>query len=102
MKFGLEDYVLEKFKSVFIRYPEIDEVLIYGSRAKGNFRIGSDIDLALKGESLNDSIAARLANDIDNLNLVYLVDLLLINQTENESLLKEINSTGIAFYSKND
>lgn len=100
MKFGLEDYVLEKFKSVFIQYPEIDEVLIYGSRAKGNFRIGSDIDLVLKGENLNDAISARIADDIDNLNMVYLVDLILLNQIESEDFLKEISETSQSFYSK--
>jgi predicted nucleotidyltransferase len=52
MKFGLSNATLEKFHSVFSKYPEIEEVLIYGSRAKGNYREGSDIDITLKGKML--------------------------------------------------
>jgi len=60
----------------------------------------SDINLALKGDELNDAFVARIADDIDGLDLVYLADLVLINQTENENLLREISKTGQIFYMK--
>lgn len=46
MKFGLPETTIIKLHSVFVNYPEIAEILIYGSRAKGNFREGSDIESA--------------------------------------------------------
>lgn len=45
--FGLPDDTLIKFKQVFEKHPEVKSVLIYGSRAIGNYREGSDIDLSL-------------------------------------------------------
>lgn len=52
MKFGLKDIVVEKFSEVFSIYPAIDSVVIYGSRAIGNFREDSDIDITLMGEQV--------------------------------------------------
>ncbi len=51
--FGLKADTIRKINEVFVRYPHIEKVLIYGSRAKGNFKNGSDIDLTLVGENLN-------------------------------------------------
>ena len=50
--FGLSDIVIDDLKGVFKQYPNIEEVRIFGSRAKGNYSEGSDIDLALIGEGL--------------------------------------------------
>ena len=50
--FGLSDTVIDDLKGIFKQYPNIEEVLIFGSRAKGNYLEGSDIDLALIGEGL--------------------------------------------------
>ncbi len=53
MKYGLKEKLLESIADVFAGYSKIEKVLIYGSRAKGNYRKGSNIDLALVGEGLN-------------------------------------------------
>ena len=47
MTFGLSDATIEKIRSVFARYPQVEKAVLYGSRAKGTFRNGSDIDLSL-------------------------------------------------------
>ena len=47
MKYGLKDDVIEKVQAVFARFPDVDRATLYGSRAKGNFKPGSDIDLTL-------------------------------------------------------
>lgn len=49
MKFGLKDETIEHVHDVFSRFPQIEEVIIYGSRAKGTYRNGSDIDLTNGG-----------------------------------------------------
>jgi predicted nucleotidyltransferase len=51
-KFGLKKTTIERLHNVFNHYPEIDKVLLYGSRAIGNYRPGSDIDLTLLGDKL--------------------------------------------------
>lgn len=50
MKFGLKDETILKIQSAFIKFPGIEKVVIYGSRAKGNYRNGSDIDITLFGK----------------------------------------------------
>jgi predicted nucleotidyltransferase len=55
MKYGLKDAVIEKMQAVFASFPEVERVSVYGSRAKGNFKLGSDIDLTLHGKDLTMS-----------------------------------------------
>ena len=52
MRFGLDDSVIEKLTEVFEANPRVDKAYIFGSRAKGNFRADSDIDIAIKGYDL--------------------------------------------------
>ncbi len=53
--YGLKQTVVEQISHVLARYPEIERAVIYGSRAKGNFKPGSDIDLALIGKRMTES-----------------------------------------------
>jgi uncharacterized protein len=79
-KFGLPQKNIKSLNHIFSQYPLIKEVIIYGSRAKGNFRDGSDIDLTLKGERLNMSDLLRIENQIEELLLPYKIDLSLYHQ----------------------
>jgi len=65
MRFGLKPETINKINSVFIKYPEVEEVIIYGSRAKENHRKGSDIDITLKGENLTDKTRSKISLDIE-------------------------------------
>jgi predicted nucleotidyltransferase len=56
MKYGLKDDVVKKIINVFSKYPQIEKAVLYGSRAKGNYKNGSDIDLTLFGENLKFDI----------------------------------------------
>ena len=60
--FGLKEKHIKDIQSVFIKYPGIEKAIIYCSRAKGNYRPASDIDLALKGEELNLSTLLKMEN----------------------------------------
>lgn len=100
MNFGLPEQTLFQFQSVFAKYPEVTEVLIYGSRAKGNFREGSDIDLTLKGDKLSAGILRQIEQDLDELNTPYLLDLSIHQQLTSESLKAHINRVGRTFYKK--
>ncbi|MFW5831739.1 MAG: nucleotidyltransferase domain-containing protein [Prolixibacteraceae bacterium] len=53
MNVGLKDETIQKITSVFEKFPQIEKAILYGSRAKGNFKTGSDIDLTLIGEQTN-------------------------------------------------
>ena len=98
MPFGLKDEVIEKINRVFAAYPEVEEVVLYGSRAKGSQRPGSDIDLTLKGLTLNLQILNRISRDLDDLLLPYTFDLSIFHQIENSDLIDHIKRVGKVFY----
>lgn len=77
----------------------IEEVIIYGSRAKGNFREGSDIDLAVKGTISADEIFS-IKNTIEESSIPYLVDLIVYDEIMSEELLEHINRAGKIFYTR--
>ena len=79
-KYGLPEQDLNKVVSVLQTNPKIKKAILFGSRAKGNFTVGSDVDIALakKHLSLDDVLEAKL--EIDNLLLPWKFDLLLYNR----------------------
>ncbi len=100
IRFGLKPEVIEKIQQVFSKFPAIDEVFIYGSRAKGNFKNGSDIDLTLKGKNLTYKTIGNLNTAIDNLNTPYLFDFSIYENIDNQELREHIERVGLVFYSK--
>ena len=100
MKFGLKEETITRINSIFSKYPEIKEVIIYGSRAKGNFRPGSDIDITLVGEHLTDDIRSKVWIEIDDLNTPYLFDISVFHLLGTKSLVEHINRVGKVFYMK--
>lgn len=98
MDFGLKETDLRKITTVMNHFPQIESAIIYGSRAKGNYKQASDIDIALQGLELNFSLQQQIAAELDDLLLPYKIDLSLLNTISNQELLKEINNSGIAFY----
>ena len=104
MRFGLEDSVIEKINSIFCQYENIEKVILYGSRAKGNYKRGSDIDLTIVSESdqLSFSDLAKAENQLDDLMLPYKIDISLMEQISNPDLIDHIDRVGILFYRKPD
>lgn len=100
MQFGLKTETIERIRAVFKTYLQIDSVIIYGSRAKGNFRAGSDIDLALTGKQLDLKFLSKISDDLDELMTPYKFDLTPLDIIKNQALLDHINTVGIKFYQK--
>lgn len=98
--FGLSLTTLDKLNSVFAQHNAIDSVLIYGSRAKGNYRAGSDIDLTIKGDEISFAEFLQIEDQIDDLMLPYTVDLSQYCQLENTDLIAHIDRIGVAIYSR--
>ena len=99
MKYGLSDSVIEKILNVLKSHPNIQEAIIFGSRAIGNYREGSDIDITLKGNISFDNLL-RIENEIENEMLPYKFDVSLFEKLENKKLLEHINNIGKVFYKK--
>lgn len=101
MKFGLSDQTLNKIHSVLIQYPQVEKVVLYGSRARDNYRNGSDIDLTLFGEEeLTHTVVSQIAIDLDEQLLPYTIDLSIFKNIQNPDMIKEIEQVGKVFYIK--
>ena len=100
MPFGLNPDVVEQIRSVFAGYPQVETVILYGSRAKGDFKPGSDIDLTLKGTELEFAVLARIETKLDDLLLPWSFDLSIYSQLENRELIDHIDRVGKVFYQR--
>lgn len=97
--FGLYPNSYKKILSIFNKYENIEKVIIYGSRAKGDYKEGSDIDLTLIGD-LNYNDVIKLKHDLEDSSIPYLVDLSIFKELKTESLLEHIKRVGKVFYEK--
>jgi predicted nucleotidyltransferase len=98
--YGLRNSDIEKLHSVFAQFPEVEEVMLYGSRAKGNYRPGSDIDLTVRGSRVDGTLAGKVALALDDLLLPYIIDLSVYHRLGNPDLISHIHRTGKLFYKK--
>jgi predicted nucleotidyltransferase len=98
MQFGLKPDTISRINSVLAAHPEIEQAILYGSRAMGNYRTGSDIDLCLKGEALTLTQLLKIENELDDLLLPYKIDLALLHALDNPELIDHIRRVGLVFY----
>ena len=98
MPYGLEKNDVELIINVLETNNKVSKALLFGSRAKGNFEAGSDIDIAIKGAELklNDVIDLRIA--FDELLLPYKFDIVIYNRISEPDLLDHIKRVGIELY----
>lgn len=93
--FGLNERTLTAIDVCLQQYPEISWVKIYGSRAKGNFEHGSDIDLAFSSPV---NCSAKLLGALDELPTPYLFDVTHYESLKNEALKAHIDRVGVVIY----
>lgn len=84
--------------SVFRKHPNVMKVIIFGSRAKGNYREGSDIVLAVVGEGLSFSQLMDLEVQIEDLGLLYKVDIVDYDKLAGTPIREYIDRVGKLFY----
>ena len=98
---GLERRDADILQRALWAFPEVERLVLYGSRAKGRFDTRSDVDLALYGEAVTDYIAARFADVLmDGLNIFRKVDVVAPAHLPNPRLVDEIEKFGVVLYEK--
>lgn len=102
MKYGLSGRTIEQIRAVLAQYPEVDRAVLYGSRAKGNYKPGSDIDLTLYGVGLTSQLCATIAEALDDLLLPYTIDLSVFSELKHPELEAHIQRVGVVFYERRD
>ena len=98
MNHGLSAGTVAGIQDVLSRHPEIERAILYGSRAKGDYKTGSDIDLTLCGPDLTPALLASIADELDDLLLPYTIDLLILDRLDHPSLREHIERVGQEFY----
>lgn len=101
MEFGLSQTTLQKIRYTLAQHPHIERAVIYGSRAKGNYKPGSDIDITLyagQGLDIDYRELTDLVDEIDELLLPYSVDLSVFTQINNPELREHIERVGKVLY----
>ena len=92
---------IQKICAVFARYPQVDKAILYGSRATGAYKNGSDIDLTLcGGGDLTLSVRHRIANDLDDLLLPYTIDLSILHDISDPDVIEYIQRVGMPLYER--
>ena len=94
MEFGLKDSEINALRETLASIPEVEEAIIYGSRARGTNKAFSDIDITLKGNNLTYLQLALLDAKIDDLYLPYSVDISLFSMLRNADLIESIEREG--------
>ncbi len=101
MRFGLKEQTIQKIRRILAQYPEVEQAILYGSRAKGNYKNGSDIDLTLCGGSvLTLDVLYKIIEDLDDLLLPYTIDLSIRGNIQDIDLLDHIQRVGVVFYTR--
>lgn len=98
MSYGLNEATIARIRGVLARFKDVEKALLYGSRAKGNYRAGSDIDLTLYGAGLSFDQLGMIASELDDLLLPYTIDLSIFEQLGNSDLREHIERVGVVFY----
>ena len=94
--FGIEKHIIKMILSEISKHKEICDIILFGSRAKGNFKKGSDIDIALKGKDISFELMTRLKTEINQKMLIpYHVDLVHYETIANTDLIDHIDRIGI-------
>ena len=99
-KYGLRVSDIDKIVSIFVSNQKIEKVILFGSRAKGNFNVGSDIDIAILGSNLNlnDILTAKIR--LDELSLPYKTDVIIYDRIDEKALAEHIDRVGIALFDR--
>lgn len=99
-KFGLSLRDLECIHSILNKYSNIRTVVLFGSRAKGNFKSGSDIDLAVMDSDIPEETLIKILNDFKESDLPYFVDLVSFQSLQQNELKDHISRVGVLFFER--
>lgn len=101
MRYGLSDSTIDRICHVLARHPQVEQAILYGSRAKGTYKNGSDIDLSLRGAAdLTLPVLYRIADELDDLLLPYHIDLSIWANISDLAMLDHIQRVGVVLYEK--
>jgi len=84
MKYGLEERVIKKLVTFFKKYDFIDQVLLFGSRARGDYGKSSDIDLCIFSNTMTNLEFSKLKFELDELPIFHKIDIVHFKKVDKE------------------
>jgi len=96
--FGLKDSIIINIKNILCKYDEIEKALIFGSRARGDYKKTSDIDIAIISGNITSTRLNLLRNDFDELDIIYTVDVVDFHKISKEELKNNIINEGVVIF----
>lgn len=100
-EFGLSETTMAEIRTIYTRHPAVRRVIVYGSRAMGNFREGSDIDMTIiADEDFAPNELFHIMGEFDDSMLPYLVDISVFSELKNPDLISHINRRGKILYER--
>ena len=98
--FGLTDRDMKTLQDIFKKYPDVKKVFVFGSRAKGTYKQGSDIDLVIMNEGVQDTFIRTIKSDFEESSLPYIVDLVNYPTLKHPELKNHIDRVGVPLFQK--
>lgn len=96
MRYGLPEEHIKIILDYIARYSEIEEAVLFGSRALGTYKPGSDVDIALKGDKVDSFLTAHLKSQIEEETcLPYFFDFVAYSKLSHKDLIKHIDDCGV-------
>jgi len=83
---------------IFSKYEQVTEVVLNGSRAKGNHHDRSDVDMVICNSTINSHVLGEIVLDINTSNFPYTIDIQLFKNLKNENLVEHIHRVGKTIY----
>jgi uncharacterized protein len=95
---GLSEKVLDQIVGVFAHFPELEKAVLFGSRAKGTHKRGSDIDISLVGSALDWRKVGEIYDELDDLMLPYRFSLIVFDKHTDPDVAAHIERVGIPLF----
>ncbi|MCX6274245.1 MAG: nucleotidyltransferase domain-containing protein [Bacteroidetes bacterium] len=100
-QFGLTEAALKVIVGKIAPHPEIEKAVIFGSRAIGNYKNGSDVDIALFGSDVSFKLTADISAELnEHTTQPYFFDLLNFNSIDNDDLKRHVNDFGKVIFER--
>ena len=101
MQYGLTEQDLLTLKKIFLETPQVEKVILFGSRAMGNYKPGSDVDLAISGRDINFNVVSRLHARLEEQSpMPYFFDVVDLNHLEHPGLAEHIQKQGVIIFER--
>jgi predicted nucleotidyltransferase len=100
-KFGLSERDINTITSILKKFPEVEQINIFGSRALNTYKTGSDIDLAIINKNVSSKTLSQIQSEFSDSSLPYQVDLIDYTTLTHQELKNHIDRAGMVFYKKN-